>query len=955
MLRFTIIILFFVTYNISSANDSGFNDCAERIDFSYSSGTIKLFLDAENVSGSSVRWTFPDDDDQVFSQFSRIAIPFSELPESCESKLIGVRYRDTETNEYIECQRRIYFCDPFACDEVITDSYQVEDNTFRLAIQQATFDENQSLQWINDETNQVLGTGATVFVPATESCRRIPISVRYFDLATDSWRICCRRLPLCPPEDCSTIAACQQNIDHCNLIEAEASTAISATSIPYNFNADNLTPGNDFCKWEIRNVTTNDLLTTSGIFNFDYVFNASGTYTVILYYHDAAEDCLKTCQRDILVQAPDFSYQGRIYRHSTEQGIATVNINAIGNNSIVTQTDTLGQYQFGDLRNLGSFSIQPQKDTLYQEGISLTDVILLNAHLAGDYDLNPYQLIAADVDGSRNITAVDVNELKQIFRQQMSRFSNNASWRFVPAEYDFPTHISPLTVPFPESFDHNFMTTGMDEQDFIGIKIGDIDDGEALPITIDSLHLYTTTTTTVAGDEVLIDVQLAESADLWGGQFQLNWDTTYLQLLTVETENSVLEDASSVLYTDLQNIGNGTLGIQWLPTMVNNLADSSMLFQLRFQTTTHNGTTTLHLTDVSQDITGLINQDLEHKPLNFQSGSITINPVDLLVNYSINDVKCEGSDNGSIILNVANGTSSYTVEWSHGVIQANIPANLIVLANLEAGTYAARITDDETGSSTMIENMVVSEPDLLVIETINQTSVNCGGGADGQIEIAVTGGVAPYQYQWSTGATTATIFDLSAGDFSVTVTDDNGCEQMTHFTISEPTPIDVEITTLPVSAGINGRATAVANGGTRPYQYTWSHDENVTDSIAYDLTDGIYEVTIIDARGCMQSSTFTIERIVAVSQWSENTKALQVYPNPAQHHLTIQWTDELKKETNAIVAIYTLQGKLVDTYEVDTQLSSTTIHLNLQLPNDIYILKFQNKNHIAYQRFMISF
>ncbi|MEZ4952308.1 MAG: gliding motility-associated C-terminal domain-containing protein [Saprospiraceae bacterium] len=129
--------------------------------------------------------------------------------------------------------------------------------------------------------------------------------------------------------------------------------------------------------------------------------------------------------------------------------------------------------------------------------------------------------------------------------------------------------------------------------------------------------------------------------------------------------------------------------------------------------------------------------------------------------------------------------------------------------------------------------------------------VNCKNGDDGYIEIKTTGGVAPLTYAWSTGQQTDFLDNLSAGDYSYTVTDNNGCEATNVVTLSEPDGLqaDVIITNETCKGDLDGSIEVTISGGTAPYNLQWNNGE-VTASQS-GLTSGDYALTITDADDCV--------------------------------------------------------------------------------------------------------
>ena len=141
-------------------------------------------------------------------------------------------------------------------------------------------------------------------------------------------------------------------------------------------------------------------------------------------------------------------------------------------------------------------------------------------------------------------------------------------------------------------------------------------------------------------------------------------------------------------------------------------------------------------------------------------------PAVLNLSADISDVTCAGGDNGSIIVTVTGGYSPYVFDWSNHTVS---PIN----TNLEAGTYTLNVTDHNGCSGSQI--YVVDEPNSPLVLNANIVDATGNSAADGAIDITLTGGTSPYVYDWSTGATTADLTDLSPGAYLVTATDANNC------------------------------------------------------------------------------------------------------------------------------------------------------------------------------------
>ena len=220
----------------------------------------------------------------------------------------------------------------------------------------------------------------------------------------------------------------------------------------------------------------------------------------------------------------------------------------------------------------------------------------------------------------------------------------------------------------------------------------------------------------------------------------------------------------------------------------------------------------------------------------------------LQVDISASMVNCYEGNDGSINITMVNGLAPFSYDWTGGI--GNIPNP----TNLTAGSYNVTITDANGCSVSTGAN--VNQPQELTL-TIDSTNGDCSG-ALGSATANVDGGSAPYQYAWSTGATTATINNLVAGTYTVTVTDNNGCTIEDEVIITESSNLIVSINKTDVSCyeENDGTATASAIGGQPDFAYLWSNGE--TNATIINLDAGIYTVTITDGIGCTGTQTTEI-------------------------------------------------------------------------------------------------
>jgi hypothetical protein len=158
----------------------------------------------------------------------------------------------------------------------------------------------------------------------------------------------------------------------------------------------------------------------------------------------------------------------------------------------------------------------------------------------------------------------------------------------------------------------------------------------------------------------------------------------------------------------------------------------------------------------------------------------------------------------------------------------------------------------------------VEEPELLTVSGIS-TNDNCFL-SDGSVTTTVTGGVSPYSYSWNNFDDSANLTSVASGNYTVTVTDDNGCVATTSVSVSQNNPvITFNITTTEEICGLEDATATVgdAAGSVSPYTYMWSDGQETAQ--ASNLGAGVYDVTVYDIFGCDASETITITGTIAVS------------------------------------------------------------------------------------------
>ncbi|MBN4051344.1 T9SS type A sorting domain-containing protein [bacterium AH-315-M05] len=231
-----------------------------------------------------------------------------------------------------------------------------------------------------------------------------------------------------------------------------------------------------------------------------------------------------------------------------------------------------------------------------------------------------------------------------------------------------------------------------------------------------------------------------------------------------------------------------------------------------------------------------------------------IEPDLLVVTPSVTDVSCFGDADGAICLNVQGGTPFYSYIWSPPVGSSSC------VTNLTAGNYNVAVFD--VNGCIAFQTMTVNEPTLLIASGISSPST-CGD-ANGIAIVYPSGGTPPYMYLWSdpNNQTNDTATGLLAGNYTVIITDANGCTLTFPITVTNttPTPTIDTITTIDVdcNGAATGTATVLMNAGCRPLTYQWNTTPVQTDSTATGLLAGTYTVIVSDSFGQTDSASITI-------------------------------------------------------------------------------------------------
>ena len=258
-------------------------------------------------------------------------------------------------------------------------------------------------------------------------------------------------------------------------------------------------------------------------------------------------------------------------------------------------------------------------------------------------------------------------------------------------------------------------------------------------------------------------------------------------------------------------------------------------------------------------------------PFPIYSGNSSGGNTNISIIESVNNISCAGFSDGSIDLNISGGTAPYTINWSNNLTTQNI-------SGLAAGTYTATITDNLGCTET--ESYTLNNPPQYT-PTIISSNITCYGLNNGTI--SVINEPQGTSYLWSNLQTTSSIDNLNAGNYSVDITNIDGCSVTEFINISEPNQITIlesynnidcygnntgRISVHPILGGSVSGGTP--NTSNPLYYYTWSPSGIGIGRTINNLVAGFYSLSVEDANGCVKVDTFDVSEpnllVVSLSQ-----------------------------------------------------------------------------------------
>lgn len=242
---------------------------------------------------------------------------------------------------------------------------------------------------------------------------------------------------------------------------------------------------------------------------------------------------------------------------------------------------------------------------------------------------------------------------------------------------------------------------------------------------------------------------------------------------------------------------------------------------------------------------------------------------EILINFSKTDNICAGEANGDATATISGGTSGYNFVWSESTSGTG---NSTTINSLTSGTYTITVTD--AFGCTKEDSVTINEPPAIAIVVDAVTHPLCNGDANGLINLTVSGGTPALTFAWNNTAITEDINGLTAGSYTLTVTDGNGCTTTFDTTLVDPQVLDIvfdSIRDISCNGANDGFLRAAPTGGTGTYTYSWS---NLANTRAIDnLAQGTYRLTVTDANGCTDVDSATVNEPLVIGVTIASTDA----------------------------------------------------------------------------------
>lgn len=425
------------------------------------------------------------------------------------------------------------------------------------------------------------------------------------------------------------------------------------------------------------------------------------------------------------------------------------------------------------------------------------------------------------------------------------------------------------------------------------------------------------------GATVCVDLRVRDFKSIAALQFNIDWDPVQLEYIRQEGFN-----LPSLSNEQFNKSNARTLRFSWFPSSTQGvtLEDNASIFKVCFKVLgkcADQGTANINITP-EIIVAGASDNRL---PFEITAGSIKTNACGnggaTCTLVSVKNVSCKSGNDGAVNVTVSQTAGCNCVWKKDGTTFQTNPATNCNLINAPAGNYVLELTCNGAVQCSLTQ--VITEPTAI---TVDGTTTNEACAVKGKITVNPSGGTPTYTYRWSNNATTKDLNDVSAGSYTVTVTDSKNCTSTRTFTITNsPTTLDAtavvnNVRCLGESNGsINVTPTGGCPDGSGNYRYTWTGPGNPSGKNPANLAAGTYSVVIMDNSNPTLSVTksYTITAPTAVLASTEEVTsssgtdgAIKLNIVGGRTPYAIKWSgptavpDNTLNPTNLAVGAYTI-------------------------------------------------
>ncbi|GAB5553093.1 MAG: hypothetical protein Sapg2KO_26840 [Saprospiraceae bacterium] len=264
--------------------------------------------------------------------------------------------------------------------------------------------------------------------------------------------------------------------------------------------------------------------------------------------------------------------------------VENVSINLYGEGGEVIATNNDGSFSFSQLKEGQEYTVEPIKNDDFHNGVSTLDLIQIQQHILGfELLVNPYSIIAADINNSKSISAIDLIQLRKLILNIDDRFPNNTSWRFIEANYAFPDPSNPWLEVFPEVAIIEEIEA-LNDIGFIALKVGDVNasaqtnssTGNTDPRSQETQYLKVDEIAMQRGAVYSVPIRIADIERMQGLQGTFLFDASVVQLQDIDYELINPQEVGLML-------DEGKFSFSWNKLSGNQNFNNNTLISLRFQ------------------------------------------------------------------------------------------------------------------------------------------------------------------------------------------------------------------------------------------------------------------------------------------------------------------------------------------------------------------------------------